>query len=195
MPVEFRREWAMPSPDTFSIKPIAELLKRWLSFSESVIDPFARNSKWANVTNDLNPETNADEHLEATDFLARCLARYGEESFDAVLLDPPYSPRQISEVYKAVGRDVTGRDTQNARLYKECKDAMTLLLRPGGVAITCGWNSGGFGKGRGFTLREVLLVPCGGAHNDYIVTVETKDEHTADEDRAPEVGGSMPLLF
>ncbi len=37
-----------------------------------------------------------------------------------------------------------------------------------------GWNTGGLGKGRGFSLDRILLVPHGGTRNDTIVTVETK---------------------
>lgn len=191
--MEFRREWSMPSADTFSMKPVAELLGRWLRGRERVLDPFARNSQWADVTNDLNPATTADSHVDAIEFLDATLERYGPLSFDAVLLDPPYSPRQIAEVYKSVGRPVTMEDTQNARLYRECKERMTALLKADGVAVTCAWNSGGFGIKRGFSLKEVLLVPCGGAHNDFIVTVEVKDG--PHEDRTAEMGGNLSLLF
>ena len=114
--------------------------------------------------------------MDAVEFLDQCVEEYGAESFDAVLLDPPYSPRQIAEVYKSIGRPVGMEDTQNARLYRQCKDRMAILLKHHGVAVTCGWNSMGFGINRGFVLREVLLVPVGAAHNDYILTVETKDE-------------------
>lgn len=172
--VVFSRVWSMPCPDTFSIPPIAALAGRWMVGQS--LDPFARNSSIATITNDLNPNTDALFHEDAVEFLDRMLAELGPESFDTVLLDPPYSPRQISEVYQLVGRAVTMADTQNARLYKNCKDRMASLLKPDGVAITCGWNSSGFGVGREFVLREVLLVPCGGAHNDYIVTVETKGQ-------------------
>lgn len=191
----FRRAWAMPSPDTFSIRPIAETLRHWLAGRAEIIDPFSRNSDWATVRNDLNPETNAQYHMDAIAFLDLMLAERGHGSFDAALLDPPYSPRQIAEVYKQIGRDVTMKDTQNARLYRECKDRLAKLLKAGGVAVTCGWNSGGFGSARGFDMAEVLLVPCGGAHNDYIVTVEVKDVNATDKDRSPAVGGNMPLLF
>lgn len=166
----FSRVWAMPNPDTFSIKPIAELLSRYVS--GVTVDPFARNSKLATYTNDLNPETTADSHMEAVLWLDK-LIQEGVQA-DCCLLDPPYSPRQISEVYKSIGLKASQLDTQNARLYKECKDRMNMLLKQGGVAITCGWNSMGFGINRGYEMIELLLVPCGAAHNDYIVTVERK---------------------
>lgn len=38
------RSWAMPNENTFSIKPIAELIKRYLNPELTTIDPFSRNS-------------------------------------------------------------------------------------------------------------------------------------------------------
>ena len=51
------RAWAMPSPDTFSIAPIASLLDHWLHDCEVIVDPFARNSNRGTITNDLSPNT------------------------------------------------------------------------------------------------------------------------------------------
>ena len=44
------RVWAMPSKDTFQIKPIAELLKRY-GVGKNWLDPFAGNYSMAEVTN------------------------------------------------------------------------------------------------------------------------------------------------
>lgn len=54
------------------------------------------------------------------------------------------------------------------------KDELDRILKPGGIAICCGWNSLGFGLKRKYEMLEILLVPHGGAHNDTIVTVERK---------------------
>ena len=48
------------------------------------------------------------------------------------------------------------------------------MIRPGGIVVSCGWNSNGMGIKRGYILREVLLVAHGGNHNDTICTVEQK---------------------
>lgn len=61
----------MPNADTFSVKPIGEFVQRYLAASKVSIDPFARNKRWATHTNDLNPDTSAQHHLDATDFLAQ----------------------------------------------------------------------------------------------------------------------------
>jgi hypothetical protein len=166
------REWAMPNANTFSIPPIAWFVERWLAGAKVVVDPFARNSKRGTHTNDLNPETDAEYHMDAADF---CLEMYKQGiQADAVLFDPPYSPRQISEVYQAIGRAATTHDTQNASLYRSVRDAVDPLLKPGGVALSFGWNSCGFGRERSYRIEEILIVAHGGAHNDTICVAERK---------------------
>ena len=166
----FSRHWAMPSSHTFSLWPMVELLDRVLAARKVVVDPFARNSRYGTITNDLNPQTRAQYHLDAADFCA-LLFEQGVVA-DAVLFDPPYSPRQISELYQQIGRTVTTEDTQNAALYRSVKEGLDRLLRPGGFAVSCGWNSVGFGVA--YELLEVHLIVHGAAHNDTIVTVERK---------------------
>lgn len=115
-PPRFFRHWCMPNANTFEIAPIAALLDRVLAGRAVVVDPFARGSKRATHGNDLNPEFCA-RPMEAQDFL-RDLAARGVVA-DALLLDPPYSPRQMVEVYKSVGLDKGSAGSQNARLLEE----------------------------------------------------------------------------
>lgn len=170
----FNRVFCMPDKNTFQMKPVRELLQRVLAPINGgiIVDPFARDSTFANYTNDLNPETAAIYHYDAIEFLAMLAS--AELIAEAVLLDPPYSPRQISESYKSFGRAVGTKETQNGRLHKEAKDGLDKILKTGGIAVTCGWNSAGFGLSRGYQLTEILLVNHGAAHNDTIVTVEIK---------------------
>ena len=167
--IKFNREFAVPTAETFSLPPVAKLLDRWLLGCAVVVDPFARNSKYGTVRNDLNPNTTAEYHLLAEEFVEQV-----QVLADAVLFDPPYSPRQIRECYQQIGRQTTTEDTQNSRLYKRVKDGLDRMLKPGGIAICCGWNSLGFGLGRKYEMLEILLVTHGGGHNDTIVTVEQK---------------------
>ncbi len=160
------RAWAMPSRWTFSIAPIAALLDRYIQPSDVVIDPFCGQSERATFGNDL-----ANGGRSAVEWLDDLVV--AEVLGDVVLLDPPYSPRQVSECYKSLGMPVSAKDTQNAVLYAQCVSRLTALLRPGGLAIRFGWNSAGFGKSA-FDMVEILLVAHGGAHNDTIVTVERK---------------------
>lgn len=166
------RIWAMPSPSTFDIPPIAALVRSYLSRSICSVDPFARNKQLATITNDLNPNTSAEFHLDARVFLDTLIDK--KVAADLLLFDPPYSPRQISECYQSVGLSVASADTQNAGLYSSCREKALSILTEGAVVISCGWNSAGMGIGRGFEVVEILLVCHGAAHNDTIVTVEKR---------------------
>lgn len=160
------RAWAMPNSETFSIKPIKDLLKEEMT-EGTWIDPFARNSKLATITNDLNPKCNTDYHMEATEFLKL----FHEEYADGVLFDPPYSPRQIKECYEGIGLKEFNTKMD---FYSKAKDEITRITKLDGKVISFGWNSMGMSKSRGFEVVKILLVPHGGAKNDTIVTVEKK---------------------
>jgi len=168
--MKFSRIFAMPSADTFSVPPIGAFVRRYLEQSLVSVDPFARNNAWATYTNDLNPDTSAQHHLDAEQFLI-LLAREGICA-DLVLFDPPYSPRQISECYKRVGRDDGMAATQNAALYRRVRDVIPAVMPRGGIVLSFGWNSTGMGKKHGAILEEILLVNHGGAHNDTICVAE-----------------------
>jgi hypothetical protein len=166
------RVFGMPSADTFSVRPIGDFVKRYLSKSHISIDPFARNKTWATFTNDLDPDTSAQFHMDAEDFCKKMSAN--GITADLGLFDPPYSPRQISEVYKGIGIKVGMTETQSGALYRRVRDALDLLIRPGGIVLSFGWNSAGMGIKRGYELQEILLCAHGGAHNDTICIAEQK---------------------
>jgi hypothetical protein len=164
------RSWAMPNSKTFQIKPIRDIIEKY-AFGKS-IDPFANSSRLATITNDLDEQYDTDYHMDATDFLSM----FEDASIDTVLYDPPYSPRQVSECYKALGMTVNMQTTQAAYWTKQ-KEQIARIVKPNGIVITCSWNSGGIGKKYGFEIVEILLVPHGGWHNDTIVVVERKTEN------------------
>jgi hypothetical protein len=87
-----------------------------------------------------------------------------------VLYDPPYSPRQVSECYKSLGQTVNMQTTQ-ASYWSNQKKEISRIVKPNGIVICFGWNSGGIGQSNGFEIIEILLVPHGGWHNDTIATV------------------------
>ncbi len=82
------RYWAMPNKNTFSIKPIYELIEQYKP-DGLIIDPFANSSKIAHITNDLDTQYDTDYHMDAEKFLQM----FTDESVDMVLYDPPYSAR------------------------------------------------------------------------------------------------------
>ena len=180
-PTKISRTWAMPNSETFSIKPIKELVGRYVEdvpkFREEgqrfklIVDPFVRNSPFKHqcTSNDLDPDIKADYHMDALEFLKD----FYDGGVDLLLFDPPYSPRQVSECYKKMDRAVNMQTTQSS-FWGNLKKEIARIMAPKGVVITCGWNSGGIGKTLGFNIEEILLVPHGGWHNDTIVTVERK---------------------
>ena len=158
----------MPSAWTFTIKPIAELLERYIGDGKGWIDPFAGKSKLAEFRNDMNPERCQPFQLDAFDFCDHI-----KLTLNGALFDPPYSLRQISEHYLQQGVKAKSIDT-SANFYSRVLDKLSDKIKAGGYGIRMGWNSNGFGKKRGFEMVEILLVAHGGSKNDTIVTVEQK---------------------
>ncbi len=158
----------MPNKWTFQIPPIAELLARYVGDGKGWVDPFAGMSSPAEIKNDLNPNSNAQHHLDALDFLKSLSGQY-----QGVLFDPPYSYHQMQECYSEIGNGkITSRHATN--FYGDLRNEIEKLVITGGLAISFGWNSIGIGKSHGFEILEILLVCHGRAHNDTICTVERK---------------------
>lgn len=170
--MQFARTFAMPDAETFSVKPIGAFVQKYLAASKISVDPFARDREWATHTNDLNPATRAQRHMDAGAFCEALLAE-GVRA-DLGIFDPPYSPRQISECYKSIGLKVGREATQNAKLYRRVRDRLDALISPGGVVLSFGWQSAGMGLKRGYDILEILLVSHGGGHNDTICMAERK---------------------
>lgn len=177
MTMRFSRAFAMPSAETFSIRPIGDFVRAYLACSRVSVDPFARNRDWATYTNDINPNTSAQSHQDAEVFLAELRQR--DIIADLSFFDPPYSPRQIAEHYRDAGLRVTFDDTQNGRLYRRVRDALDAIMTPGGIVLSFGWQSTGMGSGRGYELIETMLVAHGGGHNDTICIAERKSANTS----------------
>lgn len=158
----------MPSRHTFLIKPVRELIGRYVEDGKGWIDPFAGENSPAEITNDLNESKPTTFHMHACDF-----AKMLKGEYNGVLFDPPYSLTQVKECYASIGCEDFMRD-DNKTFLSRCKKSLAPLVKPGGYVICCGWNSNGFGKSLGFEMVEMLMVAHGGWHNDTIVTVERK---------------------
>ena len=119
--MKIKREWAMSNSKTFKIKPIKELIKRYVKNSDLVIDPFANEYSIKNeiickqyISNDIDTSFDTDYHLEAQEFMKL----FDDNSVDVVLFDPPYSGRQVSECYKKLNKTVTMNDTNSGYFTK-----------------------------------------------------------------------------
>ena len=165
----------MPNSNTFDIKPIHKLISKYIELvkvdnpNAVIIDPFANRNKLANITNDLDETFDTDYHLDALDFLKM----FDDNSVDMVLFDSPYSPRQVSECYKKLGKTVDHKTAQSS-YWSNLKNEIGRIVKKDGIVITFAWDSGGIGKTLGFNIEEILLVAHGGWHNDTICTVERK---------------------
>lgn len=168
--MKFSRVWAMPSRDTFSIKPIGEFVKKYLAQSKVSIDPFARNKRWCTYTNDLNPETEAEHHMECEDFLQMLI--HDKVRADLFLLDPPYSPRQVKECYDSIGRKMAMEDAWGGAARKRRRLLIEQICLPGSVVLTFGWNTTGMGPA--WEIEEIMLCAHGSDHNDTICMAERK---------------------
>ena len=162
METKIIRKWAMPNKNTFSIKPIKDLICKYLK--RKWIDPFANDSIFKDrlITNDINSDYNTNYNLDALEFLKQ----FDDSSIDGILFDPPYSIHQINEVYDGFGE-------------------IKRIIKPNGYCISFGWNTNGMpfemkinGKKQktGFCKekKEILIVSHGGCHNDTLITVDQK---------------------
>ena len=163
------RIWAMPNMWTFTIKPIKELLKEEVT-DGLWCDPFAGKNSPAQVTNDINPERETTHHMDALAFVKS----FPDSHFDGVLFDPPYSITQAKQCYEGHGMELLDTKPTSIKYWGDIKTEIARVTKEGGKVICFGWTTMGIGKGRGFEMKRILIVPHGGSKNDTLVTVETK---------------------
>ena len=168
---KFIERFSMPNRWTFEMAPVKDLLHEVLGGADVVVDPFSGRSVVGTHRNDIVGGMDAEEWLDSVDVVA-----------DAFLMDPPYSPAQIKRSYSEAGIPTSMSSTQNARMMKVVRDHCHRLLRPGGVAVSFGWNSQGM-LSFGYKRTHLMLVRHGGAHNDTIVCVDVKHSRPEPEVR------------
>lgn len=145
------RYWSMPNHQTFKIKCIKKLLDEELG--PTFLDPF--------------PYPYNGDALEYLQSLSNA-------TITRLAFDPPYSLRQLKEVYHNIGLALSQRETQN--YWSDLRNEISRIMKPGGRVVSFGWNSIGIGKTRGFDIKRIMLVCHGGHHNDTICTVEEKTQ-------------------
>lgn len=159
------RVWAMPNKWTFKIQPIADLLREEIE-GEEWADPFAGFNSPAKYTNDIEEDRPTLYHMDALEFLKT----FADGVLDGVIFDPPYTPWQCLQKYKAKSHGTYGR----AHYWALCKDEIARIVKPGGKVISMCWDTTGCGKNRNFDIKRILVVCHGACHNDTLVTVEKK---------------------
>lgn len=93
---------------------------------------------------------------------------YQPDTFDTVILDPPYNVRKAREKY---GGEYVGKFTL-------IKDKVTDMVRLGGTTLHFGYDSTGMSQSRGYEKDEIALINHKGDHNDTICVVETRVQAT-----------------
>ena len=149
MEIKFERHWCMPSHKTFKIKPIKNLIAAELG--SDYIDPFPYPFK-----------------QDAIDYLKTI----PDNSINHLVFDPPYSQRQLKEMYHNNG--ISLEHPMNASYWSKCKSEISRIVKSSGKVISFGWSSNGIGMKYGFKITKIVLIAHGGQHNDTIATVEVK---------------------
>ena len=144
--VRIERVFAMPNHKTFEIKPIKELIEQ---------------ERIAGAYLDLFPYPYERDALQY-------LKELPDNSIWFMLYDPPYSQRQLFEMYKNLGENLQS----NANYFKLLDNEIDRVIIPKGKVIRFGWNSKRISPQ--FEIKRILLVNHGAAHNDTLVTVQTK---------------------
>lgn len=166
------RTWGMPNSETFTVKPIGNFVNRYLEKSQISIDPFARNKKLATYTNDLNPNTLAEYHLDVYKFLELMVEK--NIIADLIIFDPPYSPTQIKMSYQSIGLKNENSDFHRVARWSKEKDLVDKILKPNGIFLQFGWNTAGMGLKRNYQIEEIMICCHGAGHNDTICMAERK---------------------
>lgn len=162
-----------PSKNTFSMKPAYALAKRWIGNPHDWIDPFARDCQLVYWTNDLNPETDAKEHLDFRDFFDSVIE--SKITVEGVILDPPFSPDQIKRSYEGIGYDFTQEDSHG--LYNHAWDKILEIMPM--YVIMAGWHTNG--RKEHYELEEVMILAHGSQHYDTLISVWRKKDQQLDQ--------------
>jgi hypothetical protein len=147
------------------MQPVVDLFRKY-EVGKNWADPFAGLTSPAEFTNDIEAARGVVSNLDGLEFLQRI----ADCSFSGVLFDPPYSVEQCLRRYTPKQGGTAGR----AEYWAKCKDEISRIVKPGGLAISFAWDSTGIGKSRGFEIEEIVLLCHGACHNDTIITIERK---------------------
>ena len=178
------------SSEPFSISKIRSLLNTYIRRAHEsyqgdflACDPFARNSftlKETNfITNDMNPEFETDHNLEFQDFAK--LMKTLDKRFHLVFFDPPYNLTLLKKHYDGIGKDLKRWQTHS--MWGKGKDILARQVVHGGIVISFGYNTKGFGAKRGFEKLAIHNFECHAREDQYnlLVVVEQKLQFTLDD--------------
>ena len=132
--------------------------------TDRIADPFARNCTWGTHTNDIDPNTLAESHMDALLWLESLETEY----FDYVLFDPPFSANQAKAKYESGHVNIYSDPSYLSKCFKE----IARILKPGGRVLKLGYNSSR--NSPLFELERGWIVNFGASRNDVIMTLWRK---------------------
>lgn len=127
------------------------------------------------VRNDIDEDRDADYHFDAI----HVRDHFPDNSFDTVILDPPFSEIQSRKRYNG----------EHAGKFKHIRDEVAEIVRPGGKTITFGYHSTGMSMTRGFEKEEIALICHGGRFPDTVSVVERRGENPRDAATSEQMQG------
>ncbi len=125
-----------------------------------IVDPFARLCRWGNITNDLDESYDTTFNLDCVDFLKQLK----DNSAKLILFDPPFSDAMQQSHYI----ESSNLYASDSSKISQCQHQFKRILKPGGLVIKLGYNSG---RPKGLQLISTHLVNFGGNRNDVIVSI------------------------
>ena len=184
--VQFRK----PTKNTSEWRPYAQLWSKYhsraLDLVPSVdainigVDPFARNCTWCYpFTNDINIDTEAEDHLDAEAYLEQLEKTQGRGSFLIGLLDPPFSDRMHKELYQTEEVGSSNLYSSDSRKIRNIGWLLGNLICHGGYIIKAGYNTNR--PHPCFDLVEVRICALGASRNDVLFSVWKKNQKTLED--------------
>ena len=116
------------------------------------------------VRNDIDSSIDADTHADVRSIDEH----YQPESFDAVILDPPFDPGRAEKLYEGM----------HANGYTEARKAIAPLVNPGGTVVELGWNSWSMSDMEGWEPVEHHLYRQSSFKADIHLTVDRRINQT-----------------
>jgi hypothetical protein len=117
------------------------------------------------VRNDINPKIDADYHVDVRDLPAVL----EPESFDVIVLDPPFSERQSATTYD--------RKDDTLPTVTELARVVDALLKPGGRVIRLGYTTTLMPPGEEYTLEEIAVWNTLGRQHDWLGVIAQKPDN------------------
>lgn len=115
------------------------------------------------VRNDLNPDIDADLHVDVAEIDEHVVG-----TFDAIIFDPPFDEKQAEDKY----------DGMHAGDMYAALESFRSLSHMSTVVLCFGWNSWGMQSFDEFDREEIYLLQRGPCLRDVIVTVDRRNSGT-----------------